>query len=453
MSTKNEFSPRVNTCSFACIFLGIIVISSSTNYVNATTIDVIRKTEPIYVNEFFTMLITPDLFLPNATTSTQSSSFLTSSSSSSQNEQFRYRPSLLGHPSLPNWMSFRIAKRKDFGYLYGSATENYAGRKIDIEIIALNKSNYETSRIVIPMKINFKKAPLNKIEMKFTNLDFVNLTNVKTVNSLKGIFTKELWPESVDDLSIVFMESATKLGARLPLDPRSSEGVIIHLASDAKLSTRLIELDQEVKPLLKLTTCTFKKTKAQLFFHKLGFQIDWCAFRIVSQELEYINASTTTTIMKDKNKEDAHMLLRKVWNSVTRDDLPERNYSEEIAIAVAIPSVIFSFLVALLTVVLCFQHDKFEHQKSNSEPVQMVQYSGTSKNPPVTALKSLHDPYADNLSLDSDSPSSNVLQEGSPKLNPYYRPNPPAYKSGKSLFLQFNDGPSTSSTVRFKNDI
>lgn len=89
MSTKNKFSHRVNTCSFACIFLGIIVISgSSTNYANATTLDVFRKTEPIYVNEFFTMLITPDLFLPNATT-TQSSSFLSSSSSFSQNEQFR----------------------------------------------------------------------------------------------------------------------------------------------------------------------------------------------------------------------------------------------------------------------------------------------------------------------------------------------------------------------------
>lgn len=256
-------------------------------------------------------------------------------------------------------MSFRISKRKDFGYLYGSATEKYAGRKIDIEIIALNKSNYETSRIVIPIKIFFKKAPLNKIEMKFTNLDFVNLTNVKTVNNLKGIFTEELWPQSVDDLSIVFMESATKLGARLPLDPRNSEGVIIHLGSDAKLSTRLIELDQEVKPLVsKLTTCTFKKTKAQLFFHKLGFQIDWCAFRIVSRELEDITTSTTTTEMKEKSKEEASMLSRKVWNSVAHDDLPERNYSEEIAIAVAIPSVVFAFLVALLTVVLCFQHDK-----------------------------------------------------------------------------------------------
>jgi hypothetical protein len=33
--------------------------------------------------------------------------------------------------------------------------------------------------------------------------------------------------------------------------------------------------------------------------------------------------------------------------------------------------------------------------------VQMVQYSGTNKTPPVTTLKSLHDPYDDNLSIGS----------------------------------------------------
>lgn len=164
-----------------------------------------------------------------------------------------YRPSLLGRPSLPHFMNFRTSKWKNFGYLYGSATENYAGRHINIEIIALNKSSYDTLRIIIEMEIVYKPAPLNKIEMKITNLDWTNLTSVETVNNFKSIFTEELWKESSNDLSIVFMESAIKLGARLPLNPNKSEGVIIHLGSNAKLSTRLIELDQEIKPLLKLT--------------------------------------------------------------------------------------------------------------------------------------------------------------------------------------------------------
>lgn len=42
-----------------------------------------------------------------------------------------------------------------------------------------------------------------------------------------------------------------------------------------------------------------------------------------------------------------------------------------------------------------------------------------------------------------------MFQEGSPKMNPYYRPSPPSYfKTGKLS----TEGPS-SSTVRFEKDI
>lgn len=77
----------------------------------------------------------------------------------------------------------------------------------------------------------------------------------------------------------------------------------------------------------------------------------------------------------------------------------------------------------------------------------MVQYSGTSRTPPVTALKSLHDPYDDNLSLSSssNSPTSGIFRGSLTKLNPptYLRPNPPAYrapKHGESSNLMFLHG-------------
>lgn len=43
----------------------------------------------------------------------------------------------------------------------------------------------------------------------------------------------------------------------------------------------------------------------------------------------------------------------------------------------------------------------FSGEPKSSQPVQMVQYSGVNNNPPKTTLKSLHDPYDDNLSLGS----------------------------------------------------
>lgn len=145
------------------------------------------------------------------------------------------------------------------------------------------------------------------------------------------------------------MESAIRLGSRVPLKPQNREGVIVHLGSDAPLSERLIELNEEIKPLSKLTTCTFKKTKVQTIFQNAGFQVDWCAFKIVTED---------TSPSKEPATEAAGIKGLKTWNAPSRDELPERNYSEEIAIAIAIPSVWFAFLVALLTVVLCFQHEK-----------------------------------------------------------------------------------------------
>lgn len=245
-------------------------------------------------------------------------------------------------------MSFQFSKERHLGYLYGSPTSDYGNKRIEIEIVALNKQTYDTRRIIIPFEIVKKVSPANKIEMKITNMNWVHLTDLGRVENLKSIFTHDLWPESTSDLSIVFMESAVRLGSRVPLRPKNYEGVIVHLGSNASLSARLVELNEEIKPLSKLTTCTFKKTKVQTIFQNAGFVIDWCMFKIVTEEPDAI-AETSSK---------ASFMALKSWNAPTRDEIPERNYTEEIAVAVAIPSVWFAFLVALLMVVLCFQHEK-----------------------------------------------------------------------------------------------
>jgi len=227
---------------------------------------------------------------------------------------FSYRPSLLGRPSLPNWMNFQFSKERNLGYLYGSATENYANREIKIEIVALNKLTYETQRLIIPFSISFKPAPMIRIEMKITNYNWEHMTDFGRVKNLKGVFI-ELWPESSRDLSIVFMESAVRLGARLPLKPSNREGVIVHLGSNARLSSKLIELDQEIKPLLKLTTCTFKRTKVQQIFQNAGFMIDWCAFKIITLE-------ETSTISEESTvQHESSMLTSKTWNGISKGNL------------------------------------------------------------------------------------------------------------------------------------
>lgn len=266
-----------------------------------------------------------------------------------QFHNLRYRPSLRGKATLPSWLNYQFSKDRDLGYIYGTPTSNQANKKFEIEVVGLNKQTYETRRIIIPFEVVKKAEPANKIEMKITNLNWVQLTDSGPVKSLKGIFIDDLWPESAVDLNVTYMESAVRLGSRVPLKPQNREGIIVHLGSNQALSTRLMELNEEIKPLSKLSTCTFKKTKVESVFQNAGFQVDWCAFKIITEG----QSPSLETII-----EEASMLHQKIWNAPSRDELPDRNYSEEIAVALAIPSVWFAFLVALLTVVMCFQHDK-----------------------------------------------------------------------------------------------
>lgn len=60
--------------------------------------------------------------------------------------------------------------------------------------------------------------------MKIDNLNWVNFMDPGRVENLKNIFQNDLWPESNKDLHIMFMESAIKMGGRVPLRPQQKEG-------------------------------------------------------------------------------------------------------------------------------------------------------------------------------------------------------------------------------------
>lgn len=47
----------------------------------------------------------------------------------------------------------------------------------------------------------------------------------------------------------------------------------------------------------------------------------------------------------------------KRWEALSKDDIPIRNYSDELAISIAVPGVVLTTLIALLTVILCFESE------------------------------------------------------------------------------------------------
>ncbi|XP_023166101.2 epsilon-sarcoglycan isoform X2 [Drosophila hydei] len=375
------------------------------------------------VGELFTFKIEPQLF--NWTHQVIS-------------EQFRYRPSLQHYPDLPTWMRYMYSHEYHAGFLYGTPPISTAGKSLNLDVIALNRQNYETRQLVISMFVAHKFITPNVVQMKIDNLNWVHLMDPGRVENLRNIFRKDLWPDSKDDLSVIFMESAINMGGRLPLRPQQREGVIVHVGSFAQFSPRLKELQEEVRPLYKLPSCTYKRTSVQKIFENVGFKLDWCAFKMIGiespTEVLYHNNHGR---VKEQLKEHRQQQLQREqerWLGIPREDVPMRNYIDEFAFAFAIPGMIFAVLVGILSAVLCFQHQKFSVHIDYpmSSTVQMVQCSDTKPMQPVTTLKSLKDPnfLLDNTSMRSQSPNNSLYQLESGATGIYARPKPPPYKGG-----------------------
>lgn len=92
-------------------------------------------------------------------------------------------------------------------------------------MIALNKRDYTVTLVVLSLYIVHKTTyALSTVEMKIDNLNWIHLTDPGRVENMKNIFRMDLWPESKNDLHISFMESAVKMGGRVPLQPNQKEG-------------------------------------------------------------------------------------------------------------------------------------------------------------------------------------------------------------------------------------
>ncbi|KAF5273769.1 hypothetical protein FQA39_LY00884 [Lamprigera yunnana] len=310
---------------FACIFL------------TATTYNITKT-------EVFVISLKPTLF--NWTYEEASHHFL-------------YQPSLLHYPDLPMWISYYYSSNHHTGYLYGVPPDNLY-KDVHIDVVALNRQNYETRRHLLTIHANDKIYPAkNEVHLKIDNLNVEDMFDFERIERLKNVFRKNLWKESSKDMHLTFLASAIQLGARLPPNPNEGEGVVLRLGSKAQLSSELIKLQKEVKPLWKHTSCPrdFKRTTVERFFRDSGFALDWCAFRLVnfhrSNKLETSHRSSTV----EKLEKLSNLRANDHWRSVSTNDIPERSYSSEFAITILLPIFLLTILTFMLSFILCFHHE------------------------------------------------------------------------------------------------
>lgn len=267
-------------------------------------------------------------------------------------DKFSYRASLKGYPDLPPFLRYMYSEERRVGYLYGSPTEEFVNRVLELDVVALNKQTYSTrtERMVLKIERN-QKHLRNILQMKIDNLDWVNLMDPGRIEDLKNVFRAELWPESEQDLSVVFLDAAVNMGSRLPASPQLKEGVIVQLGSSLDFSTRLRDLQEEIRPLYKLASCNFKRTSVQAIFEHQGFKLDWCAFKLI----EVGDGGNSSRLKSESPNGGQHGTEH--WLGLKSEDIPQRNYIDELAITIAIPGMILAILVAVLSGILCFQHE------------------------------------------------------------------------------------------------
>ncbi|XP_022207832.2 epsilon-sarcoglycan isoform X1 [Nilaparvata lugens] len=371
--------------------------------------------------------------------------------------QFSYHPSLLDAPDLPPWMYYMYSLRHRTGFLYGVPPKTQ--KDLMVEIIGLNKRNYETRRRIVHMNVVEKPdSAQHEVQIKIDNLNVEDMFDEKRLNQLLDVFRLQLWPESAADLYVTFLASAVQLGARLPLKPNEGEGVVLRLGSRAKFSAMLLELQEEVRPLWKLGSCRgFKRTSVERILRDSGFTLDWCTFRLVEQSMTESLPGGSLQHQTGSQQHDSVLLSTNyvrwdsVWIRPSRLDLPMRNYVSEFTLILFFPMVIMIMLAILLSTILCFHHEGMEDDTSSqffesvfticedcwrskrnedTPDVLMVQYDAVHR--ATSTLRSLSSSRTGNdATLLKDSPRLSSRDRSTSAAVPGARPSPPPYAGPK----------------------
>ncbi|KAG7297332.1 hypothetical protein JYU34_019303 [Plutella xylostella] len=278
-------------------------------------------------------------------------------------QQYRFQGSLIGKPELPSWLRYIYSGRHHSGFIFGTPPRGTKS-PITLEVIGLNRQDYETRRLLLTLKIHSKeKKALHEVELKIDNLNVEDLLDEHRMTRLKEIFRSKLWIESSQDLYATFLASAIAMGARLPLRPNEGEGLVVRLGSSKPFSAELKRLREEVRPLSRLPSCPreYKRTTVERLFRDAGLTLDWCNFELFNTVYK-ARSTELLEYLAEMPPPDSHSELRKVqhaaetWSAPSRHDLPSRSYLKEFTVAVVVPIVLMMISMAALTSVLCFHY-------------------------------------------------------------------------------------------------
>jgi len=279
-------------------------------------------------------------------------------SSDDMEGSFSYSASIQNLPDLPKWIQITYNPRMKMGFLFGTPPGNSDSIKVDV--VATNLETFESATAEFHLSISLKSdIPRRQIKLKIHNLNIEDMMDPVKQSALLDIFQLILWKESSGDLHLIELNSALSVGGRHPARREYGEGIILTLGSNSEFSQSLRDLEREVSPLWPFLPCPrdFKKTSVERNFRSKGFIVDWCSFRLSPENPTLVSSrpavikliTENPTIFRSKSVfiEDSGL-----WTSPSRWELPRRNYTEDILVAVFAPIITLLVLTGLLTTVI-----------------------------------------------------------------------------------------------------
>ncbi|XP_065171271.1 epsilon-sarcoglycan-like isoform X2 [Atheta coriaria] len=344
--------------------------------------------------------------------------------------QYVYQPSLKDAPDLPKWINYIYSHKHNSGFLYG-VPPNKMGH-VNLDVVALNRKTYETRKHILPIHITEKLKPAKyEVQLKIDNLNVDDMFDLERMDRLKDVFRKKLWKDSDDDLYVTFLASAIELGARLPVNPTEGEGVVLRIGSRAPLSNELIELQEEVKPLWKVPSCPrdFKRTTVERYFRDAGFNLDWCAFRLLEDNSSAMQHSRAN--IENHSNVNTDKLIQDHWETLYIDEVPERSYKHEFLFTILVPMFIMTLLALILSLILCFHNEgivKDEPQEEQNETLHNNFNNFETIQKATNSLRNYSTPR-DFICMSPESTHMSYTNSPTNTLNKghHCRPSPPPY--------------------------
>lgn len=320
-----------------------------------------------------------------------------------------YSVSLNGMPDLPFWLKLHQQDPFSDAILHGTPSVTDI-ETVKLEVIAWNKENYETLRKVILISIiNFDAASVrHQLEFRITNKDIYDLFAEKS--KFLAEITK-LWPSA--NFVTVLQKPSDRSRGSYPL-PGEKEGVFVTVGGRTVVPPSLKQV---------ISNCSLDSNVKSMFL-KAGYNVDWCALKERTVDVENINKGFGDENFQDLDKFDSTTLNTREYQK------QGENLTLDI-VYVFVPVILGVAFMVVLTCVMCFKTDTTKRKNPKKGQVALARSSDVKDNGNGFAYGQLDEDLTDSR---SGTPSRLKNDKNGSSNPPPYRVPPKREKTQDSSF-------------------